>query len=1267
MASLDHILPEVRPVVTNMPEETYVAQTQGSARSRTLPLDVNVYRVSGVPGHTHNSTAITSVSADFSSLRAANLVVTDDWAPAAFTMAVGEHDDSVRFDSEAEVRMYDRALEKGIGRIALVPENCHQQIDEPARAVAEIRTIVTSRNQLEGLTYIEEEGGWVDPVTGKHTDRTFGPVYIDMVGYSGTQTSDPFATRVAATNIIARDSAGTIIGAVVVELNAQGVLGTLVDGSEWDGTVEFEWDEDSHRYVSVPLAVTLASVTFVEVIDVDTIGNDLVGALAADGAGMPADFAGLRITFEGHKSTVAEDGNCMLVDNVLSSTVENLVLPQGDKLPAPPRFEIDVDGAHEQFPGVKWYWHGPPAYRIPVGGDLAIPGPGRVLAHADLGSTDFAEGRSMFETYRNVSINSRFRIWRDEYVAFREDGAFAGAGPYVFTAGPAAADGPVISGHGGINFETDGPNRNPSLLLYDSKRQIFRDRLQRHVHMNRVGVDAVPVRGCCLTGNAQLAKFLAAAPGATDFAIVPGWGIGGEMAHHYSRGDFGATPLAAQMLAGVRPKVVYGRSTHNFDIIHSDRPAPGEKIVTFNITRAALPAAARAAVTAVQDVLVPDGSAVSTVPLHMRYVHSHLKPTPSMAAGAEIAGGAGTVPHIVTAALLADALADVDPGPGTAEEQALAAFYAIWRRASILIDAEYGIDNTFGLQKFVGRLADGTILVDAGGDVSVTLAHVVAAEAAVPTVYFTPMWDEADMVGRQVVGSATAGAPSLAPFYAIGDVDSASVAGGNVETKIDISCFFDETRITSTAGDAFFNHYVLDDLEYLQEAPVQSIQFINASNVGEEWGFDAVAANATAGSRLGPHFGKAGIGEKLEVPPADITWADGEFLSLKHFALATMPAAEGASTRYAHFYFNNIGRDVATDPAVIRVDLRKAMLSIRQSGNNRDDAFEMFTEFVAPERLNAAGNAFEPITRAQFLGIALTTPTFNNTTMGPLILIQFDTKDFTRDESDGLFGLQQFADAARKRGLVFRSKKRISQPLCAPLMNPNVRIGCLAPLNFDTRHLPPELRDFQLTFFDVDFSFLPKPTIGDWTIGSLKTYEFAGGNQVATSQGSLLYLPEFKLYQQTTVSTTFDLTCYSSTGMPSYFAFFCRFADSARGSDYNKKQPLIETLNIECDTTKRKSDVVTDNLGKHQLFHLTQRNVHPASNYNSTAYNRRQVVLLSAEDIGLMSLQESYQSLRRVRFKFTGTVNMPGKFQVVFVYNNRGLEVDGADIKVVRL
>jgi hypothetical protein len=51
-------------------------------------------------------------------------------------------------------------------------------------------------------------------------------------------------------------------------------------------------------------------------------------------------------------------------------------------------------------------------------------------------------------------------------------------------------------------------------------------------------------------------------------------------------------------------------------------------------------------------------------------------------------------------------------------------------------------------------------------------------------------------------------------------------------------------------------------------------------------------------------------------------------------------------------------------------------------------------------------------------------------------------------------------------GPVFQSQKRISQHLCAPILNPNARIGCKAPLDYETMHLPPELRDFRLELRD---------------------------------------------------------------------------------------------------------------------------------------------------------------------------------------------------------
>ena len=161
-----HVLPEVRPEVTNMPEQTYVAMTDGSARSRELPFSNSSFQVRGVPKHTHNATAISSISGNFSNRLVAEVDLAPGWCADEEKHAVDDFTDSVFFAPAAEVSIYERAIEKGVGRIRLIPENCHQQIDEPTRAIAEIRSIVASKQQLESMTYVEEEGGCVEPGTG---------------------------------------------------------------------------------------------------------------------------------------------------------------------------------------------------------------------------------------------------------------------------------------------------------------------------------------------------------------------------------------------------------------------------------------------------------------------------------------------------------------------------------------------------------------------------------------------------------------------------------------------------------------------------------------------------------------------------------------------------------------------------------------------------------------------------------------------------------------------------------------------------------------------------------------------------------------------------------------------------------------------------------------------------------------------------------------------------------------------------------------------
>ena len=250
---------------------------------------------------------------------------------------------------------------------------------------------------------------------------------------------------------------------------------------------------------------------------------------------------------------------------------------------------------------------------------------------------------------------------------------------------------------------------------------------------------------------------------------------------------------------------------------------------------------------------------------------------------------------------------------------------------------------------------------------------------------------------------------------------------------------------------------------------------------------------------------------------------------------------------------------------------------------------------------------------------------------------------------------------SQSRGAVFQSNKRISQHICAPVINPNHRIDAIAPLNHDSRHLPPEMRDFQLRFDSVDWSRLGA-TNDKVTLNELTLFEFNGGVQKQSAEQKLMYLPQFQEFQKVVTGTTFSVDCFSSLGSPSFFCIFCR-SDS---TDI-LQQPLIEQLSIFNDTTKKKSNTITD-ASVSLLYHLTQRNVHAFAEYDRNAFNRRQTILLSSEDIGLMGLKQTeYQKQKRVVYRFSGTINQPGRIYVLFIYNNRGLHIDGRRLNVVSM
>ena len=104
-----------------MPHEGFVMQTGGSARRSTIKNNgFDHYFVHGVPGHTHNASAMISLTADYSRTLENALEITQIWADEVVPAPIDQYTDSV----EPDEQLYDRAIERGIGKITLIPENC---------------------------------------------------------------------------------------------------------------------------------------------------------------------------------------------------------------------------------------------------------------------------------------------------------------------------------------------------------------------------------------------------------------------------------------------------------------------------------------------------------------------------------------------------------------------------------------------------------------------------------------------------------------------------------------------------------------------------------------------------------------------------------------------------------------------------------------------------------------------------------------------------------------------------------------------------------------------------------------------------------------------------------------------------------------------------------------------------------------------------------------------------------------------------------------
>jgi hypothetical protein len=60
---------------------------------------------------------------------------------------------------------------------------------------------------------------------------------------------------------------------------------------------------------------------------------------------------------------------------------------------------------------------------------------------------------------------------------------------------------------------------------------------------------------------------------------------------------------------------------------------------------------------------------------------------------------------------------------------------------------------------------------------------------------------------------------------------------------------------------------------------------------------------------------------------------------------------------------------------------------------------------------------------------------------------------------------------------------------------------------------------------------------------------------------------------------------------------------------------------------------------------MTQRNCHTRATYSRSAFNKRQTIMLSAEDVGMMRIKQ-YQHQKRAVYEVSGKIDMPGTVYV---------------------
>lgn len=1271
-------LPEVLPAVLSMPTTGWFCQTGGRARQRVTKnssrsATEGIYDVKGVPGFTHNSSAVVSVDADYTKYRDSQITVPRNvWSVGEFILNTGLLTDSVEPGDMDE--RYDRAIEKCVGYISMFPENCTGHIREPTRSISEIRTLVAPKARLETLTYIDDLGGWRVPEDSNDSTRvckalvsTFPSVkasvlcrtrmisavldkdvspsslYIDVDGADkrfvvshldeAAGTVGYFADkyriwRAAAAVLVAATAAhAAAANPATIRALASATLenATTQAAAIWDNCVTFTWDPDRRMYHSKEITVVLASVHAVKKTTTAPANQPQLLAgfpIVGEVFDRPAVEAGhkqhLIVTFPEMETTRAFDGYCWL--SIMNNENALGFVDRHHGLAIAAKIEVHVVGDTGVQGPFKWV--GMPALRIPVGGGFAFPGP-------DILQEQFGRETSLGGVAQNDDYQHNFYDKFDSYSTL-------GLLRYHYKQQSAELEHATA---------VAAPDVALAAILNEQRSQHALDFVQRSTHKNS---------GLFQRRAGGFQKHLSDKQLYTDFHTGAA-----QFGPYFNHSGGGAVAEGAVITAGL-PTVKYDYETAAVRLNRATT-AQGNKDVEVTAKRAEI-AAKRLGIgnDKVKGETFVAKARAELVELERDLVLLLAEKVglDDAVALATIQNDATFVPTLAVPVAPADHYHYVTPflkKTGLLEASNASIFQS--RTGDNLTDFKGSTTFQFPAGQFTAANSFWTAL-----NVTAARSHNFVRLPCTPIMF------PANPVGEEVkIHSAclTAGGANF-------------ITGAEVFVDIDdivgdtVTCNFDFTETLSDAqgyditdgalGHKFFaagfSLLLGRDDDIGPPATTHSNLSVDYFGLG---GGNLSYASANA-IRL--HFGtRFTIGNHFAIPYQSLVTTHAVVggtdvvtqLHLRHTMFASSkkiaglvfiaPAAAGARQQMFIIDNPNTRATVRYTPLVANEEL----LDQTAPGNTQLD-IAIGRPKIVSQNVNAV---LEDVPNAVFTTVAGLGGAQNY----QMYILHNEFTEATTIFEGGPF--QDDVLLAQSRGAVYQSIKRISQHVCGPILNPNARIGAVAPLNYDSRHLPPELRDFRLQFYDIDWSRLQATST---TLNELTLYQFKDGVQKVGAQPNVLYLPQFR---ETTVAVsgdTFSVEIFSELGAPSYFCIFCRYATTDI-----LQQPQVRSLSIFNTTTKKKSNVVTD-LDISQLYHLTQRNVHPAAQYDKHAFRRRQTILLKTEDIGLLGLSHNeYQKTKRVRYLFSGTLDEPGQLYVVMVYNNRGLHIDGRRLQVVTL